>query len=123
MVVRFLERIVSPKIYHQRSPHLIGGLSRFVSFLLRLAHDKANQLQRSDAPIENNPSPDIMLLEQVEKLAEQILRTGVNGEGNPTVTGDNMRGVRAVRPAIFNFGGMQGDMMAQMRTVSDSVWR
>lgn len=49
---------------------------RFVSFFLRIAHDKADQVQAEDGEIVREGSLDVVLLDQVEKLGAQILTDG-----------------------------------------------
>ena len=45
---------------------------RFVSFLLRVAHDKS--LRKTGAEI-SSEAPEILLMHQVDELAKQILKT------------------------------------------------
>lgn len=45
---------------------------RFVSFLLRLAHDKSLRQTGVDVPVE---PVEVLLMKQVEQLANQIIKT------------------------------------------------
>lgn len=47
-------------------------VNRFVSFLLRIAHDKSLRQGGADVPVER---PDALLLKQIEQLAAQILKS------------------------------------------------
>ncbi|KAF7792156.1 hypothetical protein EIP86_003186 [Pleurotus ostreatoroseus] len=74
----------------------------FVSFLLRVAHDKALRQKGADLPVE---SPDALLLKQVDQLAAQIIksRDDVAETKQPGVAHPSMfRG--AMRATMAGFG-------------------
>ena len=73
-----------------------------MSFLLRIAHDKALRQKGADLPIE---SPDALLLKQVDQLAAQIIksRDDVAETKQPGVAHPSMfRG--AMRATMAGFG-------------------
>lgn len=59
---------------------------RFVSFLLRLAHDRSRSAKGPAATSTSTQSPDAIVINQISKLAEQIRK------GNEAMAGEGSSG-------------------------------
>lgn len=72
---------------------------RFVSFLLRLAHDKSLRQTGADVPEE---SVEVLLMKQVDQLANQIIKT--KEEPAATPSGAASTGPRFMRAVQMHMG-------------------
>ena len=93
---------------------MILTFTRFVSFLLRMAHDKSLR-QRKDGEYTGTESVETVLLRQVDQLAAQIIQvtredeqTGASGERSAPQNGGRFRRT------------MQGRLRDQSKTLVQS---
>lgn len=64
-------------------------LCRFVSYLLRLAHDSSLRKLNPDAT-EAKPASEVVLMNQIERLSSQIMKSKAHGgRGNLVNRGDD----------------------------------